>query len=417
MNKFWENSLADPNAGLGKTVAMGLQHTITMFAATILVPILTGFDIAVALFMAGVGTLLFHLVTKGGVPIFLGSSFAFIAPTLAATAAYGKEYAMGGIVIAGLLYIVLGTLVKFLGAKKILSFFPPIVIGPVIMVIGLGLAPVAIDMANTDWLLAGLGLITVVVVAIFFKGFMKSLPVLLGLAASYGIAALITVLGWAPLVDFAPIREAAWFGFPQFTIAKFDIGAIVLIAPVAIVTFVEHVGDVIAVGTICDRDFVKNPGLFRTLLGDGLASGLSAMFGGPANTTYSENTGVLALTKAFNPVIMRIAAVFAVLLGCVPKLSAFISTIPAPIIGGISVILFGMIASVGLRTVVESKVDFQMDRNMIIAAVILVMGIGGAMLSIAIGSVAISLQGMAMAAVVGIILNKVLPGAPDTPDA
>ncbi|MCL2812087.1 MAG: NCS2 family nucleobase:cation symporter [Clostridia bacterium] len=411
MNKFWDNSLRDPNAGLGKTVAMGLQHTVTMFAATILVPILTGFDIAVALLMAGAGTLLFHLVTKGGVPIFLGSSFAFIAPTLAATAAYGKEYAMGGIVIAGLLYIVLGTLVKFLGAKRILSFFPPIVIGPVIMVIGLGLAPIAIDMANTDWALAGLGLITVVGVAIFCKGFVKSLPVLLGLGVSYGIAALITAFGWATLIDFAPIREAAWFGWPQFTIAKFDIGAIVLIAPVAIVTFVEHVGDVIAVGTICDRDFVKSPGLFRTLLGDGLASSLSAMFGGPANTTYSENTGVLALTKAVNPVIMRIAAVFAILLGCVPKLSAFISTIPSPIIGGISVILFGMIASVGLRTVVEAKVDFQLDRNMIIAAVILVMGIGGAMLSIAIGSMAISLQGMAMAAVVGIILNKVLPGA------
>jgi len=397
--------------GLGKTVAMGLQHSVTMFAATILVPILTGFDIAVALLMAGAGTLLFHLVTKGGVPVFLGSSFAFIAPTLAATAAYGKEYAMGGIVIAGLLYIVLGILVKFLGAKRMLSFFPPIVIGPVIMVIGLGLAPIAIDMANTDWALAGLGLITVVIVAIFFKGFVKSLPVLLGLAVSYGIAALVTVAGWAQVIDFTPIREAAWFGWPQFTIAKFDIGAIVLIAPVAIVTFVEHVGDVIAVGAICDRDFVKSPGLFRTLLGDGLASSLSAMFGGPANTTYSENTGVLALTKAVNPVIMRIAAVFAILLGCVPKLSAFISTIPSPIIGGISVILFGMIASVGLRTVVEAKVDFQRDRNMIIAAVILVMGIGGAMLSIAIGSMAISLQGMAMAAVVGIILNKVLPGA------
>jgi len=396
---------------MGKTVTLGLQHTFTMFGATVLVPILTGFDISVALFMAGVGTLLFHLLTKGGVPIFLGSSFAFIAPTIAASAAYGKEYALGGIVIAGLLYVILGLLVKWLGSKRVLGFFPPIVTGPVIMVIGLGLEPVAVGMANESWVLAGLAIAVVIFVTVFLKGFAKSLPVLIGLAASYGIAALITVFGWAKLVDFSPIAEAAWFGIPRFTVAKFDLGAIVLIAPVAIITFVEHVGDIIAAGTICGQDFVKRPGLLRTLLGDGLATSLSAMFGGPANTTYSENTGVLALTRAINPAIMRIAALFAIALGICPKLGAFISTIPTPIIGGISIVLFGMIASVGLRTLGENKVDFQLDRNVLIASVILGFGIGGAVLSIYVGSINISLQGMAYAALAGIILNKVLPGA------
>jgi uracil permease len=395
-----------------------------MFGATVLVPILTGMDISVALFMAGVCTLLFHLCTKGGVPVFLGSSFAFIPPIIGASAAYGLEYALGGIVVAGLLYLLLSALVYFFGAEKILRFFPPIVTGPIIMVIGLGLAPVAINMASangvmeegnyvvhtTAWLLALMSFFIVVFVSIFLKGFAKSLPVLIGLVVSYIIAALLTVTGLADLIDFTPVREAAWFGLPKFVLAKFDIRAIMLVAPVAICTMVEHIGDIVAISEITGKDMVKKPGLHRTLLGDGLASCLSAMFGGPANTTYSENTGVLVLTKVFNPTVMRIAACFAILLSVIPKLSAVISTIPVSIVGGISIVLFGMIASVGARTLVINKVDFHSSRNLLIAAVILVLGIGGAVVPFTFGSVEINIEGMALAAIVGIILNIVLPG-------
>ncbi|MDR0326018.1 MAG: uracil-xanthine permease family protein [Oscillospiraceae bacterium] len=417
--KFWDNSLKDPSLGTGKTVVLGLQHTFTMFGATILVPILVGLDISVALLMAGVGTLLFHLITKGGVPLFLGSSFAFITPVIAASSIYGMEYALGGIVVSGLLYLGLSVLVYILGAERVVSWFPPIITGSIIMVIGLGLAPTAINMASkgggdqitaSNWLLALMSFAIVVCVSVFFKGFAKSLPVLIGLVSSYLIAVIITVIGGPKLVDFAPIREAAWFGLPSFTLAKFDIGAIMLIAPVAVCTMVEHIGDIMAISAITNRNFAKKPGLHRTLLGDGLASCLSAMFGGPANTTYSENTGVLALTRQFNPTIMRIAAVFAVLLGFIPKLNALISTIPTAIIGGISIVLFGMIASIGARTLVENKVDFQKPRNLIISAVILVLGIGGAAVPFSIGSIDFNIEGMALAAIVGIIINQVLPG-------
>ena len=424
--KLWENTLKDPGTGLGKTTVLGLQHTFTMFGATILVPIILsefGMNISVALFMAGVCTLLFHLLTKGGVPIFLGSSFAFIAPIIAAASAHGIDYALGGIVAAGLIYVLMAVLVYFLGAERIIGWFPPIVTGSIIMVIGLALAPVAIDMASTNggsevtaaaWLLALMSFSIVVVVNIFCKGFVKVLPVLIGIVASYLIAAVITASGAAQLIDFSPIAEAKWFGFPEFTLAKFDVRAIMIVAPVAICTMVEHIGDVMAISAICGRDFVKKPGLHRTLLGDGLASCLSAMFGGPANTTYSENTGVLALTRQFNPAIMRIAAGFAIILSLCPKLGALISTIPTAIIGGISIVLFGMIASIGARTLVENKVDFQQSRNLIIAAVILVLGIGGAFIPVTIGSVQFEFYGMALAAIVGIILHQILPGKQQT---
>jgi uracil permease len=423
--KFWDNDLKDPGTGTGKTVVLGLQHTFTMFGATILVPIIVGFDISVALFMAGCGTLLFHLVTKGGVPIFLGSSFAFIAPIIAASAAYGMEYALGGIVVSGLLYLVLACLVYFIGAEKIISWFPPIITGSIIMIIGLKLAPVAIGMASTgggdginaaSWLLALMSFVIVVTVSIFFKGFAKSLPVLIGIVVSYTIAALLTLAGVADLIDFAPIADAKWFGLPQFTVAKFDLRAVMVVAPVAICTMVEHIGDMMAIGPITNRNFIKKPGLHRTLIGDGLASCLSAMFGGPANTSYSENTGVLALTQKFNPAIMRIAAGFAIVLALCPKLGALISTIPAAIIGGISIVLFGMIASVGARILVDNKVDLHKSRNLIIGAVILVLGLGGdlAMVPFSLGSVDFSLEGMALAAIVGIILNQILPGKDKT---
>jgi len=386
-----------------KKIILGIQHAFTMFGATVLVPIITGFNISVALFMAGCGTLLFYFITKRKVPAFLGSSFAFIAPVLVVTEKFGLPYACGGIVVAGLLYLLLSLLVSIYGVKKILSFFPPIVTGPIIIVIGLKLAPVAIDMAKGNWGLALVGFAVVTVVSIYAKGFFKVLPVLTGIFIGYLVAI------FTGNVDFAPIAQAKWIGWPEFVVAKFNWTAISIIAPVAIATMVEHVGDVLAIGATVEKNLVEDPGLNRTLIGDGLATSLSAMFGGPANTTYSENTGVLALTRVYHPVIMAIAAIFAIFMGLVPKLGAVILTIPTPLIGGISIVLFGMIASIGIRMVVEKKVDFSRSRNLLISAVILVLGLGGAVLAIPLGTGKIEIAGMALGAIVGITLNKILP--------
>ena len=391
----------------GKKVVLGLQHMFTMFGATVLVPIITGLDISVALFMSGVCTLWFHLVTKGLVPIYLGSSFSFITPIIMVTMLYGKEFAQGGIVISGLVYIVVAILVFFFGPARVISFFPPIVTGPIIICIGLMLAPVAINSASENWLLAGISFLTVAGISIYARGFLKVLPVLCGLLVGY-ILAVIT-----GNVDFSSIREAAWIGLPNFTVARFNMGAIMIVAPVAIATVVEHIGDMVSIKALTGNDPMKNPGLHRTLLGDGVASSISAIFGGPANTSYSENTGVLAITRVFNPVVMRFAACFAILLGFVPKLGAAIQTIPGSVIGGISIVLFGMIASVGARNLVESKVDFKMSRNLIIFAVVMVLGLGLQLIERgweADGPIRIlSLSPLAFAAIVGIILNKVLP--------
>lgn len=395
---------------IGKRTILGIQHTFTMFGATILVPIITGLDISVALFMAGVCTLIFHFLTKKEIPVFLGSSFAFIAPIAAVVdivssrgGTDGLAYARGGIVVAGLVYVVVAALIYVFGVKKIVEFFPPIVTGPIIMVIGLKLAPTAIDMASGNWMLAIVSFLAVVAVAIYAKGFFKVIPVIIGLLVGY-IVALLT-----NNVDFALITSAKWVGLPPFQMAKFDFQTIMVIAPVAVATMVEHIGDVVAIGATVENDFLEEPGLHRTMLGDGLMTALSAMVGGPANTTYSENTGVLALTKVWDPLIMRIAAVFAILLGVVPKLAGIISSIPTAVVGGISIVLFGMIASVGARTLVEERVDFKSSRNLIIGAVIFVLGLGGAVLPINLGFVDFSIEGMALAAIIGIILNKILP--------
>ncbi|PLX34360.1 MAG: uracil permease [Clostridiales bacterium] len=394
---------AEPEISLNKKVILGMQHTFTMFGATVLVPIITGFDISVALFMAGIGTLLFHLITKGKVPAFLGSSFAFIAPVMAAMEASNMQYAQGGLVVAGLVYLVMAGLISIFGTEKIISFFPPIITGPIIIVIGLKLAPVAIDMASGNWMLAIVSFAIVTAVSIYGKGFLKVLPVLVGLIGGY-------VFSFATgHVDFSGVIAADWFGIPNFTMARFSTSTVMMVAPVAIATMVEHIGDVIAIGATTNNDFMKDPGLKRTLLGDGIATSLSAMFGGPANTTYSENIGVLALTKVHNPAIMRIAAGFAILLGIMPKLGAIISSIPTAVVGGISIILFGMIASIGARTLVDNKIDFNKSRNLLISAVILVLGLGGASLPVNIAGASFAVEGMALAAIVGIILNKILP--------
>lgn len=394
---------------MSKRILLGIQHTFTMFGATVLVPIITGLDISVALFMAGVCTLICHWITKKRVPVFLGSSFAFIAPIAAVVemvsgrgGADGLAYARGGIVIAGMVYVVVAALIYVFGVKKVVDFFPPVITGPIILVIGLKLAPTAIGMASGNWMLAIVSFATVVAVSIYAKGFLKIVPVIIGLIVGY-IVAMLT-----GNVDYTIITSAKWVGLPPFQMAKFDFQSIMIIAPVAIATIVEHIGDIIAIGATVEDDFLENPGLHRTMLSDGLMTALSAMVGGPANTTYSENTGVLALTKVWDPLIMRIAAVFAIILGVVPKLSSIISSIPVPVVGGISIVLFGMIASIGARTLVEERVDFKSSRNLIIAAVILVLGLGGAVLPINLGFVNFSIEGMALAAIVGIILNKVL---------
>lgn len=424
MNKDKHYTIRDSsNISKSKKIILGIQHTFTMFGATVLVPIITGLDISVSLFLAGVGTLIFHFISKRKIPAFLGSSFAFIAPMLAVLAlktgitdvaealsngqgaqvAEGLAYARGGIVVAGLIYLILAVLIYFFGIEKIIKFFPPVVTGPIIIVIGLKLAPTAIDMASNHWGLAIISFLIVTIVSVFAKGFLKVVPVIIGLIGGYIVAVFIGN------VDFTPITIAPVYGLPKFALPKFDFSTIMIVAPIALATMIEHIGDVLAIGSTVERDFIKDPGLHRTLVGDGVATAVSAMFGGPANTTYSENTGVLALTRVWDPLIMRIAAIFAIILGLSPKLGAVISTIPTAVIGGISIVLFGMIAAIGARTLVENQVDFTSSRNLIIAAVILVLGLGGATLPIKLGRLDFTLEGMALAAIIGIILNKLLP--------
>ncbi len=353
--------------------------------------------------MSGVGTLFFHYITDFKVPSYLGSSFSFVAPLIIVGELYGLPAARGGIVVAGLIYVVVGLLIKKYGFESVVKIFPPVVTGPIIIVISMTLAPNAIKMSSENWLLAIITLIVIIAVSTFAKGFLKLVPVIIGLITGYIAAIFLNA------VDFSGVSEASWFGVPNFALPEFNFEAIVIIiAPIAFVTIVEHIGDVLAMSNVINRDLAIDPGLTKTLTGDGLATSLSAMFGGPANTTYSQNTGVLALTKIFDPVVMRIAAVFAILIGLIPKLNALTASIPKPVIGGAVIILFGMIASIGAKTLVENKVDFSDTRNMIIIAVILVFGLGGAIIEFEIGLVKIKLVGMALAAIIGILLNLIL---------
>lgn len=394
---------------MSKKTVLGMQHTVAMFGATVLVPLLTGLNPSVALVAAGVGTLLFHLVTKQMVPVFLGSSFAFIPPIIAAyDGGNGYSWAAigGGIVGAAVVYMVMSIIITFVGSDVVKRIFPPIVTGPVITVIGITLAPVAISMSETTWWLAVVTLVATIVAAIFFKGLFKMLPILTGAIVGYLAAAIF----YADF-SFSPVLDASWIGWPEFTwgFGDFEWGAIALIAPVAFVTMIEHVGDILANGRVVGKDFFDKPGLHRTLLGDGVATFFAGLVGGPPNTTYSENTGVLAVTKVYDPFIIRIGAVFAILLGLIPKLAAVLQTVPTAVLGGLSIVLFGMIASVGMRTLVEAEVDFKKGRNMIVVGLILVFGLGVSGLSspLAIGDVAIS--GLALAAVVGVLANLILP--------
>ncbi len=401
--------------GPGKTIILGLQHTFAMFGATVLVPILTGLPIATTLLMAGIGTLLFHLLTKGKVPAFLGSSFAFIggytavAPMLEDGSSNTEmlPYACGGVFCAGLLYLVLAALIRGFGAKRVMKFFPPVVTGPIIISIGLILAPSAINNCATDWPIAIIALATVIVFNIGGKGMAKIVPILIGVAVSY-VAAII--MGE---VDFTGIQDEPILGLPELILMKFDVSAIITIMPIALATMMEHIGDISAIGATTGKNYIADPGLHRTLLGDGLATCLAAAVGAPANTTYGENTGVLALTRVYDPRVMRIAALFAIALACIPKVSFVIECIPAATIGGISFILYGMISAIGIRNVVENQVDFTRSRNTIIAALILVCALGFNSLggiTFTVAGANITLSGLAIASIVGIIANAILPG-------
>ena len=396
--------------GWGKSIIMGLQQCFAMFGATILVPVLTnsygegivGLSASVTLFCAGVATLWFHFITKGKVPVFLGSSFAFLGMYQAIIPQYGKEYATGGVVAAGGLYVILAILIKVLGTKRVMKLFPPAVCGPLIILIGINLAGSAIDNLFTNWMLGIVPILVIIICNTWGKGMIKIIPVLISLIVSYIVAIIMGA------VSFAPVGEAAWVGLPNFHMPKFNADAIVAGLAVAVAAMVEHIGDVMAIGATCGKNFIADPGLTRTLLGDGIGTSLAGLLGGPANTTYSENTGVVALTRVFDPFVMRVAAVMAIILSLSPKFEAVINSIPAAIIGGISFVLYGMIAATGIRTIVENQVDYVNMRNVLITAIILVSGLGFNHQNIVIGNV--HFGGLACAAVFGIILNAILPG-------
>ena len=411
--------------GIGKKTVLGLQHLFAMFGATVLVPVITGLSVSATLLFAGIGTLIFHLCTRFKVPAFLGSSFAFLGGyavisemgmAKGLTLAQSLPYACIGVFCAGLMYFILAGLFRLFGTGKVMRFFPPVVTGPIIIAIGLCLSGTAIQSCSQNWWIALVAIVIIVVCNIWGKRMIKIVPILLGVLGSYAVAACFG------MVDWSGVKDAAWVGLPfrmentVFSVFKSPdwgliLAAIIAILPISLATMVEHIGDICAISSTTGVNYLENPGLNKTLLGDGLATSIASLFGAPANTTYGENTGVLNITKVYDPSVIRIAAYFAIVLSFCPKFSAVIAAMPAPTIGGVSLILYGMISAVGVRNVVENKVDFTESRNMIIAAVILVLAIGikyGAGDAISIGFT--SLSGLAVAALVGIILNAVLPG-------
>lgn len=443
-NKNKNDAIYDARTlGTGKMLVLGAQHLFAMFGATVLVPILTGLSVSATLLFAGLATLFMHLVTGRKVPVFLGSSFAFLGGYFAVVAAGADigltqrealPYACVGVACAGLLYLVLSIICKACGSKNVMKFFPPVVTGPIIIAIGLILAPSAINNCSTNWGLALVAIVVIVICNIWGKGMIKIVPILMGVLVSYVIAAI------CGKVDFSAVKEAAWIGLP---VAKQDtvfgligtdvnkgllVSSIVMIVPIAFATMMEHVGDISAISSTVGKNFIEDPGLNRTLIGDGIGTSIAALFGAPANTTYGENTGVLVLTKVYDPKVVRLAAIYAIVLSFCPKFAALITAMPAATIGGVSIILYGMISAVGVRNMVENQTNFQQSRNVIVAAVILGLALGinfsgslgadittagnnatGA-ISFMIGEMKISLSGLAVASIVGIILNAILPG-------
>lgn len=395
---------------VSKRLILALQHLIAMFGATVLVPIITGFDPSVALLSAGVGTLIFHICTKRKVPVFLGSSFAFIAGILTVKEKFNGDlaYAQGGIVVAGLLYVIMSFIVKKIGVENIRKYLPNQVVGPMIIVIGLSLVPTAFDMASKNFLIAGITLGTALLITLRGKGFLKQLSILIAVIIGYLISLKFGI------VDTTIVKEAPMFAIPNFRLPKFDLGAIAIIAPVVIAVFMEHIGDITTNGEVVGKNFIEDPGLHRTLLGDGLATAFAGLIGGPANTTYGENTGVLAITKNYNPAILRITAVFAISLGFIAKVGGFLRTIPTPVMGGISLMLFSMISLIGVKTLGGGKVEFNAKNTIIIVTVIL-LGLGTTYLErftgISLGipvTESVKISGLSLAAIVGVLINIVL---------
>lgn len=425
MKQVTDDAVYDARSfGVPKMMVLGFQHMFAMFGATVLVPALTGLSVSATLLFAGLGTLLFHFLAKGKVPAFLGSSFAFLAGYAAIAPNGEKEllpYACAGVAAASLLYFVLAGLIRIFSVERVMKFFPPIVTGPIIIAIGLTLSSSAITNCSADWLVAIVAIVIVVACNIWGKGMIKIIPIILGVLGSYAVGIL------RHDVDFTAIREADWIGLPfQMSDTVFSIfpnlntgllvTSIITIMPIALATMVEHIGDMCAISSTVGKNYIADPGLHRTLCGDGAATLLASLFGAPANTTYGENTGVLSLTKVFDPRVIRIAAYLAILFSFSPKFAAVVSSMPTATIGGVSLVLYGMISAVGVRNLVENQVDFSKSRNVIIAALILVLAIGikyynaSGAISFSIGSVTISLTGLAVAAIIGIILNAVLPG-------
>ncbi|MDD7332902.1 MAG: uracil-xanthine permease family protein [Lachnospiraceae bacterium] len=433
--------------GVPKMLLLGLQHMFAMFGATILVPILVNgyfgstsqvLSIQVTLFCAGFGTLFFHLCSKFKVPAFLGSSFAFLGG-FASIASMDTgifqnmpdseklQYACGGIFVAGLLYLVLALIIKLVGVQRVMRFLPPVVTGPIIICIGLGLAPSAVSNASTNWLIAIVALAVIIIFNIWGKGMFKIIPILLGVVIAYVFALVLHLLGFtnpdgSAILNFAGVASASWVGLPPFALPKFNITSILVMAPIAIASMMEHVGDMSAISATVGENFIEDPGLHRTLIGDGIATSLSALIGGPANTTYGENTGVLELSRVHDPKVVRLAALYAIVLSFIPKVSEVIGSMPSSIIGGVSFILYGMISAIGVRNVVENHVDFTKSRNLIIAGVIMVCGLGFSNgLTFTIAGTSITLTALAIAAIAGIVLNAILPGNDyhfgDDPDA
>ena len=387
-----------------KTV-VGAQFLFVAFGATVLVPLLVGLDPSVALFTAGIGTLIFHLVTKGKVPIFLGSSFAFIAPIIKATELYGLPGTLSGLVAVGAVYGIMSLLIRLRGVGFISRLFPPVVVGPVIMLIGLSLAGTGVQMASSNWALAIVALTTTVAVSLFGKGLLRLIPIFAGIVVGYLTAVIFDEVVAADLVDFQPIRDASWFALPDFVRPEFCWEAIIYMIPVAIAPVIEHIGDMYAINEVTGKDFVKDPGLHRTMLGDGLACVAASFIGGPPVTTYSEVTGAISLTKISDPSILRIAAVFGILFSVLGKMSALLKTIPEAVLGGIMLLLFGTIASVGVNSLVKNKIDLGDTRNLVIVSLVLILGIGGAELTVG----TFSIGGIGLSAVVGVLLNLILP--------
>ena len=420
--------------GVPKMIILGFQHLFAMFGATVLVPILVQnyglpLSIQTTLFFAGIGTLFFHICTRLRVPAFLGSSFAFLGgfeavanlPAYEGMAAADKlAYALGGVVIAGLLYVILAVIIKLVGVKRVMRFLPPVVTGPIIILIGLNLAGSAVNNAKTCWWLALVAMAIIIVANIWGKGMIKIIPILLGVVGAYVVALIANACGATavdaagnvvPLIDFSAVAASKVVGIQPFALAKFDINAILVMAPIAIAAMMEHIGDMSAISATVGENFIEKPGLHWTLIGDGIATSLSGMFGGPANTTYGENTGVLVLSRVYDPRVIRLAALYAMILSFSPAFAVIINTIPSAIIGGVSFILYGMISAIGMRNVVENRVDFTNSRNLIIAAVILVCGLGfSGGITFQVGGASITLTSLAIAAIAGIALNALLPG-------